>query len=270
LNPYEMTFIVRPDLEDDQTTAVIDQVTSRIEDTGGSILSTIPWSPARRRMAYPIRDFGDGVYVTVHFEYESQTLREFERWLRLNERILRFLIVRATELQLKQAQQKLSYQQAAAAQLASEPLTPESDAAVESGQPADLVEAENELTPAVEEKPSSSREDEASGPETESATTPEQSTDLVDTENEAPAPTDEPSPSTDSETPVAEVETIAPASEFPAGDEPPAELTEPVAHDEASTDSPPAAKRRKRPAKESEPVPVAAGIADSSSTEEEE
>jgi small subunit ribosomal protein S6 len=106
-----MTFIVRPDLDEDQTRGAIEAVTGRLETAGAEMLATVPWNPPRRRMAYPIRDFGDGFYVTMVFNVDPQVLRTVDTQLRLNENVLRFLIVQATEQNIKQAQQRM--QQAA-------------------------------------------------------------------------------------------------------------------------------------------------------------
>ena len=65
-------------------------------------------------MAYPIKDFGDGFYVTTVFRIDPSALRPIENTLKLNENILRFLIVQATDLNIKQAQQRVQQQQAAA------------------------------------------------------------------------------------------------------------------------------------------------------------
>lgn len=112
MKQYEMTFIVRPDLDEDGSREVVDAVLGRLQAAGGEILATVPWNPPRRRMAYPIRDFGDGFYVTTVFEFDPQALRTVESQFRLNEGILRFLIIQATEQNVKQAQQRV--QQAAA------------------------------------------------------------------------------------------------------------------------------------------------------------
>ena len=108
LNPYEMTFIIRPDRDEDGTRAVAESVTGRISAAGGEIIAAIPWNPPRRRMAYPIKDFGDGFYVTTVFRIDPSALRPIENTLKLNENILRFLIVQATDLNIKQAQQRCS------------------------------------------------------------------------------------------------------------------------------------------------------------------
>lgn len=121
MNPYEMTFIIRPDLDDEQTRAVADQVTRRLTGAGGEIIALYPWSPARRRMAYPIGNFGDGFYATTTFRLDPQALREVENAFKLNESILRFLIVQASDQAIRQAQQRMQQQAAAAAAPPSSP-----------------------------------------------------------------------------------------------------------------------------------------------------
>lgn len=125
MNTYEMTFIVRPDLDEDGSRNVVETVTGRLEAGGGEILATVPWNPPRRRMAYQIRDFGDGFYVTTVFKFDPQGLRAVENQFRLNENILRFLILQATEQNVKQAQQRM--QQAAARPQAAPAQEPQPD-----------------------------------------------------------------------------------------------------------------------------------------------
>ncbi|GAC1628314.1 MAG: hypothetical protein NVS4B2_09290 [Chloroflexota bacterium] len=115
MNTYEITFIVRPDLDDDSIDATVERVMARVATGDGEVIATLPWNPARRRMAYPIRDYGDGVYITVHFRADAQSIREMENALKLDDRLLRFLIVQASELSVKQAQQRVQQRIAAAA-----------------------------------------------------------------------------------------------------------------------------------------------------------
>lgn len=167
MNAYEITFIVRPDLDEEQTRSAVAQVSSRLESTGGEIIALYPWSPARRRMAYPIRDFGDGFYTTATFRAEPSALRDFENALKLNENVLRFLVVQASEAQIRQSQQRAQQQAAAAAApppgahpvpatpAAPEPATavPEGTAVASEPLPA-AVQAEPAIeAPAVESQP---------------------------------------------------------------------------------------------------------------------
>jgi small subunit ribosomal protein S6 len=187
LNAYEMTFIVRPDLDEDQTRSAVDQVTGRIANAGGEVVATVPWNPPRRRMAYQIRDFGDGLYITTVFRIDSQALRPIESALRLNENVLRFLLVQATERNIQEAQQRLQQQTAAprpapveprpeqpatppAAEVVAEPAGPE---AVEE-QTAPETVAEQTALEAVEEQTAPEAVEEQTAPETiEEQTAPE-------------------------------------------------------------------------------------------------
>lgn len=154
MNAYEMTFIVRSDRDEDQIRGVVNTITGRIESDGGEILATIPWNPPRRRMAYPIRDFRDGFYVTTVFNLDGKALRPIENALKLNDNILRYLLVQATDNMVKQAQQRVH--QAAAAAAPREPiaqpqpdLVPPEGAALEPVLPAPDLALPAEETPAT-------------------------------------------------------------------------------------------------------------------------
>ncbi len=90
--PYEVTFIVRPDMDEAGFTTIVDKVKGWITAAGGSITQTNVWG--RRRLAYPINKMTEGQYVLVLADIPAQALAGLERDLRLSEEILRFLIVR--------------------------------------------------------------------------------------------------------------------------------------------------------------------------------
>ena len=181
MNPYEMTFIIRPDRDEDGTRAVVESVTGRISAAGGEIIAAIPWNPPRRRMAYPINDFGDGFYVTTVFRIDPNALGPIENALKLNDNILRFLLVQATDLNIKEAQQRLQQQQAAAA--APPPQAPAAS------QPAAVPAAEPEPDTAAPAPLEATPAPIAGTEETDAASAPEASS-----EPAAEEPTNEPVP----------------------------------------------------------------------------
>jgi small subunit ribosomal protein S6 len=63
-----------------------------ITDAGGEVTAEKDWG--RRRLAYPIRDFSEGVYHILRFSLKSQDLPTIERYLRLNDNVLRSLVIR--------------------------------------------------------------------------------------------------------------------------------------------------------------------------------
>lgn len=92
---YELTYIVASDVDEQEFNGVLAQVQKWVEDTQGKITKTDQWG--RRRLAYSIAEYNEGYYVTHVLEMEPRTTAELERNLRLNERVLRHLLIRADE-----------------------------------------------------------------------------------------------------------------------------------------------------------------------------
>lgn len=192
MNPYEMTFIVRPDLDEEQTRVAIESVTGRITSQGGEVIATYPWNPPRRRLAYPIKDFGDGYYMTTVFRFSPEGLKEFERGLRLNTAVLRFLILQATDLNITQGQQRA--QQAAAR--AAAPPAPAGAPQAGAPQPAAPTAPPSETSPDAPQ---------AGAPEPAAPTAPSPVTESTAPEQAAPVIEEiAPSPAREQATPVVE------------------------------------------------------------------
>jgi small subunit ribosomal protein S6 len=130
--------LLDPELSDEALTGAVDQVSGLITGFGGEIASVkrdAPWG--RRRLAYPIQRFRDATYVLYHFSIAPSRIRDIERDLQLNERVLRHLFVRQDELPEAEAE---SAETEAAAQ-AAEPATEPAD---EAGAPEPNAEITNE------------------------------------------------------------------------------------------------------------------------------
>jgi len=95
MRDYELTLIVRPDVEDTLLTALLERVKGLIVTAGGQGTQVETWG--RRRLAYPIKKVNEGQYFLIRTQLPPQALRELERNLRLTEVVLRFLLVRADE-----------------------------------------------------------------------------------------------------------------------------------------------------------------------------
>ncbi len=86
---YETTFIINAALEDPDIEAVILKVIGYIENHGGQIKEIHKWG--RRRLAYPINKKYNGFYTNIVFESTSNTIPILERFLVLEDTILRHL-----------------------------------------------------------------------------------------------------------------------------------------------------------------------------------
>ena len=89
---YELMLVIRPDVADDKSQTVIDQVTRQITASGGQIIKVAPWG--RRRLAYPIDRFREGSYHIVLFAAPPDALVELEHNLLITEEVLRHLVTR--------------------------------------------------------------------------------------------------------------------------------------------------------------------------------
>jgi small subunit ribosomal protein S6 len=89
---YELMLVLRPDVADDRSQAVIDRTTRSIVGAGGQIVKVAPWG--RRRLAYAIDRHREAVYHIVVFESPTEAIAELERDLLITEEVLRHLTIR--------------------------------------------------------------------------------------------------------------------------------------------------------------------------------
>jgi len=92
---YEVLYIVKPDLDEEQNNAVIEKFNTLIADNGGEDLTVDKWG--KRRMAYEIKDYREGFYVLLNFKGEAKTAQELDRVMKITDEVLRFMILRKEE-----------------------------------------------------------------------------------------------------------------------------------------------------------------------------
>jgi small subunit ribosomal protein S6 len=95
LRDYEIVYIVRPDLDEDQLNETVTKVTSLIETLGGRPERTNVWG--KRRLAYEVNRLREGYYVLTEFEIEPARVPEMESTLKISDAVFRHLIVRKPE-----------------------------------------------------------------------------------------------------------------------------------------------------------------------------
>ena len=95
MREYELTYIVHPQVDQEELDGVVKGIESLIETNGGTVHKVESWG--LRRLAYPIRKFREGHYIFMVVGLEAQAIPEIERMLKLNESVIRHLIVRVDE-----------------------------------------------------------------------------------------------------------------------------------------------------------------------------
>jgi small subunit ribosomal protein S6 len=93
---YELTFIVASDVDEQEFNGVLAQVQKWVEDSPGKVTQVDQWG--RRRLAYSIKEYNEGYYVTLALEMNPQSTAELERNLKLSEKVIRHLLIR-TDMQ---------------------------------------------------------------------------------------------------------------------------------------------------------------------------
>ena len=89
---YDIGFIINPELAEDEVKKITDSVTKLIEEKGGVIEKLDEWG--RKRLVYPIEKHKEGIYVFIIAEMDGVFVEDLERRMKLNEKILRFIVVR--------------------------------------------------------------------------------------------------------------------------------------------------------------------------------
>jgi small subunit ribosomal protein S6 len=95
LRDYEILYVVRPDLDEQQLADAVGSVDRLIGNLGGSTVKTDVWG--RRRLAYEVRHLREGQYVLTDFQIEPARVPEMEATLKISETVFRHLIVRKPE-----------------------------------------------------------------------------------------------------------------------------------------------------------------------------
>ena len=116
---YEVMFIVRPDILEEDLDKLIAGLETTITSGGGTVRSVEKLG--RRKLAYTVRKFNDGNYVLLTVDSDGKLIAEIERRLRVIEQVIKFITVRMDEetkrldkvKALRASRKKLSAQPAA-------------------------------------------------------------------------------------------------------------------------------------------------------------
>jgi small subunit ribosomal protein S6 len=101
---YELMFIVRPDMPEEDQDKLISNLETQVGNAGGTVKSVERMG--KRRLAYVVRKFQDGIYMLMTLEGEGGMVKEVERRLRVAEPVIKFITVRVDEEQKRLAKIK--------------------------------------------------------------------------------------------------------------------------------------------------------------------
>ena len=118
---YEVMFIVRPDMADEDLNKLISTLESSVTSAGGTAKSEV-WG--KRRLAYKVAKFNDGIFVLLVIEASGGGIvHEVERRLRVTEQVIKFITVRTDE-ELKRLEKIKKIRESRKKSSAAAPVTP--------------------------------------------------------------------------------------------------------------------------------------------------
>jgi small subunit ribosomal protein S6 len=91
MNDYEVTYILRPNLEEADVDARVTAIGEIVKNNGGSLVNIEKLG--KKRLAYEIADLREGTYVVMQYRGIGDTSKELERQLKLHEDVLRALVI---------------------------------------------------------------------------------------------------------------------------------------------------------------------------------
>lgn len=92
MRKYEVMYIINESVDADKRAELIEQLSGIITREGGNVTKTDEWG--MRDFAYRIDDMTKGYYVVSAFEADNAAVNEFDRLMRINPNVVRFMITR--------------------------------------------------------------------------------------------------------------------------------------------------------------------------------
>ncbi len=86
---YEMMYILRPDLTEDQVQETINKYKDFLSEQGAEDIQI--QNRGKRRLAYPIKKLQDGIYILMNYRANGKQVAPLERAMRLSDEVIRYL-----------------------------------------------------------------------------------------------------------------------------------------------------------------------------------
>jgi small subunit ribosomal protein S6 len=89
---YETLYILKPTSTEEKVDEVISAMSKIVTDQGGDVTAAGRWD--KRRLAYEIKGFRDGLYCLMYFVAESEVPKELDRLMKISDDIIRHIILK--------------------------------------------------------------------------------------------------------------------------------------------------------------------------------
>ena len=93
---YELLSIIKPNIDSEEYDKIVAKIEEAIVALGGKVSSTEKMG--RKKLSYDIKEFRDGYMVVQNFELAPNQVEKFRRQLKLNENVLRVMLLETSEV----------------------------------------------------------------------------------------------------------------------------------------------------------------------------
>ena len=149
MKKYELLFLIDSSIENEKIDEVVAKISDVIKNNGGNVTELNNWG--KKKTAYEVNKKWEGFYSLINFEAPAELIKELERVMRIDERVMKFLVVKVDEKKIAQAeffaQKRREREAARSARFAAERAAAEAEEAAEATE----VTASPEETVQVEE-----------------------------------------------------------------------------------------------------------------------
>lgn len=143
---YELIYILRPSLGEDEINTVNEYVQKIISDESGSIIDLNKWG--MKKLAYPIKKEIQGFYVYCEYAGTPAAVAEIERRFRIDDTVLKYLTIKTADTisvdEIKEAIGEVEAKKAAVTAQEEEAATPEADDSADTAKEEDKTEKTGE------------------------------------------------------------------------------------------------------------------------------
>ncbi|HHY76650.1 MAG TPA: 30S ribosomal protein S6 [Firmicutes bacterium] len=106
MRKYEVLFIVSPEHDEEKVASIISRYKDVVTQGNGTVISADKWG--KRRLAYEINHMREGLYLLMVFEGGSEVASELDRLMKIDQDVVRHMIVRLDNVKRKQRAPKVS------------------------------------------------------------------------------------------------------------------------------------------------------------------
>lgn len=93
MNEYELIFILRPNITDQEVGTIRNDIKARIQAHGGNVVKEHNWG--KRQLGFPVNDYTEGNYTYYDVSLPADQAAKFSEQMRIDERVMRFMFTRA-------------------------------------------------------------------------------------------------------------------------------------------------------------------------------